>query len=172
MHMFIIAAMVILGVLYYFSNTRDVIRIEWTRIGAFLGFLAVVTCCRIALLDYIAYNDPNFSPLSNSVILGVPVHQFITVFWEDVMFGLPIYFIMEKVRWNGLVKFALILLISLTFGYGHAYQGAFAIAITSLYPFLVSYRYGKKYGFGTVMLCHIIYDFSIFYFIKFLPFLL
>jgi hypothetical protein len=42
---------------------------------------------------------------------------------------------------------------------GHSYQGPTGM-ITFIFPF-ISFYYSKKYGAGTVMLCHILYDISI-----------
>ncbi len=70
------------------------------------------------------------------------------------------------------ITWAIALGLSVHFGMGHAYQGMSAVVITMLYPFFISYRYGRKVGFGTVMVCHILYDFITFYTIYFLPNLL
>ena len=96
------------------------------------------------------------------------------VFWEDVFFGMPLYFI-HKYMNDGFakyVKWTLTIMISLLFGLGHAYQGLFAVALTSLYPYFISKKYGERHGFGTVAICHIIYDNMTVYMIALLPYLL
>lgn len=76
------------------------------------------------------------------------------------MFSLLLIYYAEKFlpKW---IFVPIVVLSSLIFGAGHLYQGYFVAALLSLYPYFVSYKYGKKYGYGTVMLCHITYDLSI-----------
>ena len=53
----------------------------------------------------------------------------------------------------------LLVLVMLSFACGHIYQGLFpALAISLYIP--VAMKMGKKYGFGTVMISHMLYDMS------------
>lgn len=49
-------------------------------------------------------------------------------------------------------------LTSAVFGLGHLYQGWLAAVLLSAYPYFISYHYGKKHGYGTVMVAHVIFD--------------
>lgn len=90
--------------------------------------------------------------------------------WEDVFFGIPLYFIAKHVK-NKWMKFFLIVVITLAFASGHGYQGWTGMIFASLYPWYVSKHYGEKYGFGTVMMCHIIYDSFTCFWLIMLPYL-
>ena len=82
------------------------------------------------------------------------------MFWEDCVFVLPIFLAFKYLHKKWAITIAIIL--SGIFGFGHLYQGETAVLITSIYPY-IAYRYGLKYGFGTIMLCHILYDYFTFY---------
>lgn len=156
-------AVLIIALTYKFYD-KEIVRIEWKSLGGFIAFL---------VLDYcIAY----LGLLSGSVIdhINVPpqidYHSLIWVWWEDAVFVLPFFYFR-----NWLTKYyyiALWVLFSLVFGYFHLYQGYIAMGVASLYPFLISYRYGKKFGMGTVMVAHIIFDFSQLLFAKLYPLLI
>jgi hypothetical protein len=63
-----------------------------------------------------------------------------------------------KDRWwkKGLIG-AAIATVMVSFGLGHVYQGWAAAAMLSFYiPF--TFKKGQEVGFGTVMLCHTLYD--------------
>lgn len=70
------------------------------------------------------------------------------------------------------ILLAAALVLSINFALGHMYQGWGGVVVTFFYPFFISFRYGKKVGFGTVMACHILYDFITFYTVIFMPYLL
>ena len=161
----------ILILLAYQIFDRKTIRVEWRSVASFCAFLTILTAVRISGYSYLLETMPGFTlPKVPEVILGMGIHKIILVFWEDAFFVLPIYFAMKRCRiW---VAVPLIIVLSAIFGMGHAYQGYWGIFVTSLYPFCISYRFGKKYGFGTVMICHILYDFATIYTLYFLPWLI
>lgn len=143
--------------LYATWKHKEIVRVEFDKVGSFLGFLAFLTCWRIAAFSF-------------GESLGIPppayprmleehgMWRLFMVWWEDLFYVLPMFWIIKKFKpW---IAGILIVLISMEFGSGHAYQGAMGVIITSLYPYFISYRYGKKYGLGTVMMCHVIYDFA------------
>lgn len=138
----------------------DSIRIEWQSVAKFLAFMVFLTMLRVCFADIIDGLFPGYIQEKIGSIAGqVPMGQLAFVFWEDVWFGMPIAWLMRKV-YPKYPKLAITgsILISAVFMSGHFYQGAMG-AITIVYPFFISYRYGKKYGFGTVMVCHMLYDF-------------
>lgn len=136
------------------------IRIEWDKVAQFLGFMALITMFRICFADMVegimpGFVDQKFVEIADKI--GFATLPF--VFWEDVYFGMPIAWLMKKVfpKYPKLA-ITLTIIISTIFATGHLYQGAIGM-VTIIYPFFISYKYGKKYGFGTVMICHMLYDF-------------
>ena len=94
-------------------------------------------------------------------LLPVPVTSLFFVGWEDAVFVLlPIYYAEKFLPKWGFVISAVV--SSIVFGLGHLYQGWFIVLLLSFYPYFISYKYGKKYGFGTVIILHTIYDLVIF----------
>lgn len=109
--------------------------------------------------------------LSLSVVLNLLVGRFpplppvgfgslFMVWWEDMLFGVLLIYYAEMFlpRW---LFVPVVVLSSLWFGAGHLYQGWFVALLLSLYPYFISYKFGKKYGFGTVMVAHVVYDLAI-----------
>lgn len=157
-----ICGMVITLAMMFRERHRHIIRIEWNKVSSFLAFLAFVTCIRIAGFEFLAdFAPPGTLPSMNEKLLNVPIWRFVLVFWEDAFFGIPLYYAWKYCRrW-----FALLVTIgfSVWFGFGHGYQGNYAIVLTALYPYFISYRFGSQYGFGTVMVSHIMYDMATYY---------
>lgn len=149
-----------LGILLYKNYKKDeFIRIEWDALAKFVGFMAIITMVRFCMADIAMMFSPETIESVTRSVQGIGVGSTLFVFWEDVWFVMPIAFIMRKIfPTHKKIATLLIVLISVIFGMGHLYQGYMA-AVLALYPFFISYRYGKKYGLGTVMLCHMFYDF-------------
>lgn len=139
-----------------FSSHRHILSVKLDKVAKFLAFMAIVTFIRSCLFGFLYTHGISDLPVMPEELRGQS-WRFALVFWEDVFFGIPIYFIMKSAL-NKYIKAILIFVLSATFGMGHLYQGEFAVMLTTLYPFLVSYRYGKRVGFGTVMICHMLYD--------------
>lgn len=157
----IVIAVVVL--LWHEFYNRDMIRVEWDVVARFVAFLALVSCARIAYLEHlitehpIAENVIIYKQFSNMMYQS---YHFLMVFWEDTVFGMSCYYLYKYLKKRFAIP--LIVLVSIFFGLGHAYEGLVAIGVASLYPFFISRPYGEKYGFGTVAVCHILYDFSVF----------
>jgi len=144
---------------------KNTVRIQWDSLAKFLAFIVVVILFRISLFSY-SGDIPSIPPE-----LDRPVWPFALVFWEDAFFVLPLFFLNKiKCLSKWYIWYPVAIALSINFGLGHAYQGVLAVFEAGLYVTLVSYRYGKKVGMGTVMLAHIIYDFSTFYTIKYIWF--
>lgn len=79
------------------------------------------------------------------------------VFWEDTIFTLPTL-IMDKIGADKLTRFISLAVSSLVFASGHLSYGIEWASITLLYVPLISYPVSRKYGLGTAIACHIIYD--------------
>ena len=148
----------------------NVMRVELNKVASFLALLVIVTCARIAAYDFMVDIDPNYMPKIPPELYYAPVWHFMLVFWEDAFFVLPMILAFKYLKKSIAILVAITL--SLIFAHGHLYQGYIAVAITSLYPYFISYKYSKKFGMGTVMVCHILYDFITFYTQLFMPWLI
>ena len=139
-------------------------RVELQAISKFLAFMSLVVCFRLAMMSYFRDIPDGSTPFA--------FHSLIMVWWEDALFAIPIYHLSRNLESKRALKVSLIVLISLMFGLGHAYQGTFSIFVTALYPYYLSTKNAEKYGFGTVMLCHILYDMITIGTIRLAPFLI
>lgn len=157
-----------------FTKEKKIMRISWDKVAQFCGFMVLLTILRIASYDFMLQNGiikelPGMYPeiLANRWTL-------VLVFWEDLFFGVPLYFIhkyfkspiMRRLKWP------LTILISMIFGMGHAYQGIYGMLVTSTFPYFISRKYGERHGFGTMAICHILYDNITVYSMILLPYLL
>lgn len=140
------------------AGLKDIIRIEKQAVFNFIKFLGILTLYRIVLFKLF----PNFGPFHDAAknITMIPWLATLTVFWEDACHGLPLYLLQKLIgtkKWTWPIHGILTAMVMLEFGLGHVYQGLASAALLSLYvPY--SIRYGKQYGFGTVMVCHTLFD--------------
>jgi hypothetical protein len=153
--------------LYLLIFDKEMIRVEWNAVASFVGFMVFVTCLRIAFIQF----GLEFFNISLPNDLGIADWPLALVFWEDLFFGGSVYLIHKFIK-SKFLSWPLTIAISFMFASGHLYQGAFVAALTSIYPYFISRRFGMLYGFGTVMICHIIYDFMSVYLTKLLPYIL
>ena len=146
----------------YMIFDKDTVRVQWDSLSKFIAFLCVVFVMRISVISALGTLPSNPVELADK-----PSWLFSLVFWEDSFYVLPLFF-MDKFKklkkWY--IWWPVAIALSTHFGLGHAYQGTVAVFITAAYPVLVSYRYGKEVGMGTVMIGHILYDFITFWMIK------
>lgn len=144
--------------------------VKLDKIAKFLAFMAIITVFRVSLNSYLFELDPiNNFPAPPWQLMGMSKWRFGMVFWEDAIFAIPMVFLFKYMKkW---ITIPLVIGLSLLFASGHMYQGWWAVGITAFYPYFVSYRFGIKVGFGTVMVCHILYDFITVYTEIFLPYL-
>lgn len=169
----ILPVIAILGmVVARFSKTeKELFKISWDKVAQFIAFLVCIFVFRLLKIQFMLSTGlinqlPQLSPEQNmnKWTMGL-------VFWEDFFFAVPIYFMMKymKTKW---LRVTLIMALSILFGLGHMYEGWSACFVLAFMPYFVTYNYGKKYGFGTTMLCHILYDMSTIMIIRLLPYLL
>jgi hypothetical protein len=154
-----------------YTKEKEIIRVSWNKVAEFLTFLTVLSIVRLAMFSFML--DMGLMKELPQVPIEILSSKWTLalVFWEDMFFGLPLYFIHKYMK-NKWLKWTLTFLISALFGLGHMYQGLFAVLLLSLYPYFLSKKYGEKHGFGTVMMCHILYDNMTVYMIMLLPYLL
>ena len=156
--------------LYFLFFDSKTIEIKWDAVSRFLAFMSLITFFRISIASFTQGIEHT---LPNSNTYGLEPWKFALVFWEDAFFVLPMVILSRfefTNRWY--IWMPAMVGMSYWFGTGHAYQGNIAVWITAIYPYFISYRYGVKFGFGTVMVCHIMYDFITFYTARFTPFLI
>jgi hypothetical protein len=150
------------------AGYKDVIRVEKPALISFLKFIGVLTLYRVILFTLF----PHFGPFADSAknVLTIPWPLTLTVFWEDACHGLPLYLLRKLIgtkKWTWPIHGLLTAIVMLEFGLGHVYQGVGAAALLSLYiPY--SIKLGEKFGFGTVMICHTLFDLSTILTLKFL----
>lgn len=163
----LIGSLIMLACLF---KNKKLLRVQWNSVASFIAIMALVICIRLACINFLYKNLPGFQiPTVPLELQIMGIWNIALVFWEDAVFGMSIYWLMRFKKW---IAWPLIIAISALFGYEHMYQGIVVAGILSLYPYLISYRYGSKYGFGTVMVCHTLYDFMTIYMIWLLPYLL
>lgn len=150
------------------------IRVDFSKVSTFLAIMALVTCTRISLHSAMVTLDPSHYMNLPNLAYDFDVWKLLIVFWEDAFFAIPIYGLLkwsEKGTVRKEIAVVAIVVLSLYFASGHLYQSWISVIVLSFYPYFVSYKLGKKYGFGTVMVCHILYDFITFYTMRFMPYL-
>lgn len=140
------------------SKHRDVLRVDLKGILKFLILMTVLTIYRAAVFKWIA--PPNMIESAREMVSFLPWQVTLGVFWEDACHSLPLVLlgkVFQKAKWYKYCSLPLLVLVMASFAVGHLYQGVLAaIAISFYIPFAM--KMGKKYGFGTVMICHILYD--------------
>jgi hypothetical protein len=136
---------------------RSVVRINWSALSKFLVFMVMVTFVRFGIMDaQVKLGGTVLPPIPRQIDLW----SLLLVYWEDCIYAIPLYYLAKwlKGRWK-ILWWAAALFSSYHFAIGHVYLGSpLWTAITFFYPVFISYRYGIRYGFGTVMLAHIMYD--------------
>lgn len=170
---FLFPAIAVLGMLIIpriNKAEKDLFKVSWPQMAQWSAFLLALAIFRIMQMDYMIEHGLMAFPRTPPAFASGLYHLGL-VFWEDFFFAIPIYFIMKKCerRWLRILSISL---ISLLFGLGHGYQGLHAIVLMTFMPYFVTYHYGKKYGFGTTMLAHVMYDCTTLFTIKLLPYLL
>lgn len=143
----------------YRSENRDLLRVDYKSVAKWILFLGAITIYRVIVFKIFEGNEKLHDMTSGAMM--IPWQATLTVFWEDMCHTVPIALL---ARWLGTDKWwkkgvigAVIGLVMVSFGLGHVYQGAIAAAFLSLYiPF--TYKKGQEIGFGTIMVCHTLYD--------------
>lgn len=150
------------------SGNKEVVRVEKPAVWNWIKFLGIITLCRIVMFKL----SPHFFLDSAKNIIQIPILLTFSVFWEDATHGLPLLLFRKFIGtkwWTWPIHILLTAIVMLEFGLGHIYQGIFPAILLSFYiPY--SIRLGKKYGFGTVMIGHTLYDFITIFTLKVLAY--
>lgn len=127
---------------------REKLSVQLDNVAKFLAFLTIIGFAKMCLWngEMVKTNTHNLS-----------LYNFLFVFLEDVFFVMLPFYLTKKIRVQ-YINLMIWIFFSLIFGIGHRYQGVSAIFITAIYPYFISNRYAKKTSFGTVMICHFLWD--------------
>jgi hypothetical protein len=152
-----------LGIFFLTKRGRngDLVRFEskpFLKISAF--FLAVIAISLISFHFTSQHRSPDRIRASLAAVSGIPIWISLFVGWEDMVFGVPLAAmgIALKGRIGKVIYKLAMVAVMACFGYLHLYQGLMSAIILSLYIPLTQSR-GIKSGFGTIMACHMFYDF-------------
>jgi len=144
---------VLFGMIVFFLALKkypDILKIEFSQVKRFTLALLLITTVQAIFLAYTGKE----TYIDNIYMNGI--NSLAGVWWEDSCYVLP-YLIASKLLKNkSYLMFPFFVASSAYFSLGHAYQGPSGY-VTFLFPF-ISYHYAKKYGAGTTMICHVIYD--------------
>lgn len=160
----IIGIIVLFGV--YKSEHKDLLRFDKKAAFKWVLVLLGITAYRLLTFKLYSQLDTFRDTMQNMTI--IPWQMAFTTYWEDACHGLPLVIMrrmMPKTKWSKFLQYILLAITMLSFASGHLYQGVIPAALLSLYiPFSMSR--GEKFGFGTVIFGHILYDLSTMLFIK------
>lgn len=140
----------ILMLLFVLKKRPDLLKIDIKQV---LRFTLSATLIFSVQALYVAYLGKD-TYLDRVYLDGI--NSLAGVWWEDACFVLPYLLLSSYLGKKSYILFPLFVASSAFFSMGHAYQGPGGY-VTFIFPF-VSYFYAKKYGAGTTMLCHILYD--------------
>lgn len=171
MHLWPMWAMgIFMMVTVFRSEHRDLLKVSTKPILKWIGYLGVITAIRLFSFWMIKQSGTDTSIVIEklSPVNTIPWQGIFGVFWEDAMHGLPLALLARGLPskwWSKLTSWAATVLIMLSFGSGHMYQGLLSAFLIMWYiPFSV--KVGQKHGFGTVMICHILYDLATIFCVK------
>lgn len=144
------------------AGKKYLLRIQKESLWSFVKFMCWVTALRLILHKIFPENANHFRG-SDIMPWGVPF----TVFWEDAIHGLPLLILREWIKDKKYLKYLyypVLFLFMFEFALGHLYQGLGGLFLGLYIPY--SINMGKKHGFGTVMICHMLYDLCTMVFIR------
>jgi len=140
------------------SKYKDVVRVDKKGLFGFAKWMVIITIFRVIVLGLLTPKSQ--LQAIHEASMFIPWQATLGVFWEDMCHTVPLVLLgrmFKKTKWYKFLSLPLMILVMISFGSGHVYQGVFAAAMISFY-IPVTIRLGKKYGFGTVMICHMLYD--------------
>lgn len=142
------------------SEYKNLLRVEKKAVFNWVKILAMVCFWRFLLFKFAA--SDGMIQQARSMAHLIPLPAIFGVFWEDACFSMPLVLaslMFQKSKLYSWLSKPLLVLVMLAFACGHIYQGLFpALAISLYIP--VAMKMGKKYGYGTVMISHMLYDMS------------
>jgi membrane protease YdiL (CAAX protease family) len=136
--------------LMFFAHKKfkGIVGINKEKVMKFVRFMALVSAIRLVLFSGMS---------SNQAIDSIGLLSLAMVFWEDAVFTLPAL-VLDRAGASKKVVNSILAISAIVFASGHVSYGFTWMLLTLLYVPFISFKYGKKYGLGTVMVCHILYD--------------
>jgi len=151
--------------LTFFSKNRSLIRVEKKAMIQWCKTIGMILGGRILMLGILQHFFRDSGPAiafrhGARELDFIPWQAMLFVFWEDAVHVLP-FIILKKMaetrKWLNFILYPLLVLVMLDFALGHSYEGTVAMIAMALYiPIMM--HVGKKYGVGTVMIGHTMYD--------------
>jgi hypothetical protein len=142
------------------SEYKDVLRFEWKTFAKFFAFILVLTVYRVWMIRFMLNHGVNMGHMAAAKSL--PIGAVFMTPWEDLCFSVPLVLlrrILGTSKWMMPVHWLLTVFTMIAFFSGHVYQGYWSAAIIAFYiPWAVGFI--QKRGAGTLMLSHVLYDFS------------
>ena len=146
--------------LAYKSEHRNILRVEPKALLKFARTLAIIIGIRMLMFKFLMPESSVDS--ARNISNMIPWQALLGVFWEDACHTMPLALMglaWGTRKWYPVVSKIALVAVMLAFGSGHIYQGILPAALICFY-IPVTLNLAKKYGFGTVMLCHMAYDLS------------
>jgi hypothetical protein len=140
------------------SKHANLLKVDKSGLLRFAKWMVVITLIRFVMLKLLAPEEMLES--IRSTVNFLPWQTTLGVFWEDMCHTVPLVILgrmYAKEKWYQYARLPLLAMVMFSFGSGHMYQGVLASCMLSLY-IPITMKLGKKWGFGTVMLCHMFYD--------------
>lgn len=132
---------------------KGICRVEFPPIFKFFKLMLIITAIRIGL-QFTSITAP---ANGRDVMDEITLLSLLQVFWEDVFFTLPAL-MLDRLGRSGFEIGLCLAISAVAFASCHLAYGALWAGITLLYVPFLSYKYGRLYGLGTIMICHILYD--------------
>lgn len=159
------------------SKYKDMLRVDKDILNMWGLALTIGFVFKLLLVTMIRHLQfetfGHFLHMDNASLRNIgqlPYFSFLTVFWEDALHTLPLAMLdrmRENRNWIKWIRYPLMILLMANFGLGHLYQGIWVAIQMCFYVPLVT-NLGKKHGFGTVILGHMMFDFSVISLVKIL----
>ena len=164
----VLVGLLIFGLVYW--KDREVLRFDFKAVQTFITLMILLTFVRFTLFSF-GFDMFQINIIDiNQGFSSIPFWRLATVFWEDAFFAIPIYYMKDRWKWSEYIWLPITAALSIYFAQAHMYQFEMAYFATLIVPYLIFYRYGKKYGFGTSMTCHILFDMFTLLAFKLFPF--
>jgi len=156
--------------LYAWARAPHLLRVDREMVIKYGLLMAAINLLKaIFLFTYLQHYQPAVFWQATQIFNFIPVNYLLAVWWEDAFYILPYLLLAPLIlsvqtRW---IKFCALTLAAFAFGatayhfmLGHLYQGPMGM-VTIIYPFL-AYAVASWKGLGTVMMLHIIFDFTMY----------
>jgi len=138
-----------LSLIYTYRINKKYLKVDFDAIKSFMVFMLWLTLFRTVL--FFASSNP-----MEGILHLINPWLMLGVFWEDAVFVLPLIVLKDEKNIPKVLYYILFAISTATFTLGHSYQGI--MGLTSAIYIYFSTKYGRQYGFGTVMICHTLYD--------------